>query len=157
MKGFLKEWALDPEGWYLGSGEETYDISKIDEEIHTNSVFHKERWIKENGLEQRLIVSYSPKYKHYQQQVRSRQVERAAKIVEKGSSAKTRNPNSPSRFVEEIQLTMDGEAAEKTSRSLDEEKIAEESKYDGFTAVCTTLEDDIADILKVNRRRWEIE
>ena len=157
MKGFLKEWALDPEGWYLGSGEETYDISKIDEDIHMNSVFHKERWIKENELEQRLIVSYSPKYKHYQHQIRSRQVERAVKIVEKGSKAKTKSPNSPSRFVEEIQLTMDGEVAEKISRHLDEKKIAEESMYDGFTAVCTTLEDDVADILKVNRRRWEIE
>ena len=157
MKGFLKEWALDPKDWSLGSDDETYDITKIDEDIHMNSVFHKERWIKENNLEQRLIVSYSPKYKHYQQQIRSRQVERAAKIVEKGSKAKTRNPNSPSRFVEEIQLTMDGEVAEKTSRSLDEKKIAEESMYDGFTAVCTTLEDDIADILKVNHRRWEIE
>ena len=157
MKGFLKEWALDPKGWSLGSGDKTYDISKIDEDIHMNSVFHKERWIKENGLEQRLIVSYSPKYKHYQQQIRSRQVERAVKIIEKGSKAKTRNPNSPSRFVEEIQLTMDGEVAEKTSRSLDEKKIAEESMYDGFTAVCTTLEDDIANILKVNHRRWEIE
>jgi len=157
MKGFLKEWALDPKGWSLGSGDKTYDISKIDEDIHMNSVFHKERWIKENGLEQRLIVSYSPKYKHYQQQIRSRQVERAVKIIEKGSKAKTRNPNSPSRFVEEIQLTMDGEVAEKTSRNLDEKKIAEESMYDGFTAVCTTLEDDIANILKVNHRRWEIE
>ena len=157
MKGFLKEWALDPKGWSLGSADETYDISKIDEDIHMNSVFHKERWIKENGLEQRLIVSYSPKYKHYQQQVRSRQVERAAKIVEEGSKAKTRNPNSPTRFIEEIQLTMDGEVAEKTSRSLDEKRIAEESMYDGFTAVCTTLEDDITDILKVNHRRWEIE
>jgi len=157
MKGFLKEWALDPKGWSLGSGDKAYDISKIDEDIHMNSVFHKERWIKENGLEQRLIVSYSPKYKHYQQQIRSRQVERAVKIVEKGSKAKTRNPNSPSRFVEEIQLTMDGEVAEKTSRNLDEKKIAEESMYDGFTAVCTTLEDDIANILKVNHRRWEIE
>ena len=157
MKGFLKEWALDPKGWSLGSGDETYDISKIDDDIHMNSVFHKERWIKENGLEQRLIVSYSPKYKHYQQQVRSRQVERAIKIVEKGSKAKTRNPNSPTRFIEEIQMTMDGEVAEKTSRSLDEKKIVEESIYDGFTAVCTTLEDDIYDILKVNRRRWEIE
>jgi len=157
MKGFLKEWALDPKGWSLGSGDKTYDISMIDEDIHMNSVFHKERWIKENGLEQRLIVSYSPKYKHYQQQIRSRQVERAVKIIEKGSKAKTRNPNSPSRFVEEIQLTMDGEVAEKTSRSLDEKKIAEESMYDGFTAVCTTLEDDIANILKVNHRRWEIE
>ena len=157
MKGFLKEWALDPKGWSLGSGDETYDISKIDENIHTNDVFHKERWINENGLEQRLIVSYSPKYKNYQQQIRQRQVDRAAKIIEKGSSAKTRNPNSPARFIEEIQMTMDGEVAEKTTRSLNEKKIAEESTYDGFTAVCTTLADDIADILKVNHRRWEIE
>ena len=157
MKGYLKEWALDTKGWSLGSGEKTYDISKIDEEIHMNSVFHKERWIKENGLEQRLIISYSPKYKHYQQQIRSRQVERAVKIIEKGPGAKTRNQNSPSRFVEEIQLTMDGEVAKKTLRTLDEKKIAEESMYDGFSAVCTTLEDDIEDILKVNHRRWEIE
>lgn len=157
MKEFLKEWALDPKGWSLGSSEKTYDISKIDEEVHMNSVFHKERWIKENDLEQRLIISYSPKYKYYQRQIRSRQVERAAKIVEKGLNAKTRNPNSPSRFIEELQLTMDGEVAEKISRSLNVEKIKEESKYDGFTAVCTNLEDDILDILKVNRRRWEIE
>lgn len=157
IKGFLKEWALDPKGWSLGYGDGNYDISKIDEKNHMNSVFHKERWIKENGLEQRLIVSYSPKYKHYQQQIRSRQVERASKIVEKGSGAKTHNPNSPSRFIEEIQLTMDGEVAEKTSRNLNKKKIVEESMYDGFTAVCTTLNDDVADILKVNRRRWEIE
>ena len=36
-------------------------------------------------------------------------------------------------------------------------RIAEEEKYDGFYAVCTTLEDDIKDIIKVNKRRWEIE
>ena len=157
MKGFLRDWALDPKGWSLGSCEETYDISNIDEDIHMNSVFHKERWIKENGLEQRLIVSYSPKYKKYQQQIRQRQVERAAMIIEKGSAAKTRNPNSPARFIEELQLTIDGEVAAMTSRTINNKKIAEESMYDGFTAVCTTLEDEIADILRVNRRRWEIE
>lgn len=122
-----------------------------------NSVFHKERWINENGLEQRLIVSYSPKYKYYQQRIRQHQVERAEWIIEKGSKVKTRNPNSPTRFIEEIQLTIDGEVAEKTSRSLNVKKIAEESMYDGFTALCTTLEDDIKDILKVKRHRWEIE
>lgn len=157
MKDFLKEWALDPKGWSLGNGSEIYDISSIDDELHMNSVFHKERWINENGLEQRLIVSYSPKYKRYQQQIRQRQVDRAARIIEKGSTYKTHNPNSPTRFIEEVQVTMDGEVAEKTSRSLNEKKIAEESMYDGFTAVCTTLEDDIADILKVSHRRWEIE
>lgn len=157
MKSFLKEWALDPKGWSLGSGEEIYDISNIDEDIYMDSVFHKERWINENGIEQRLIVSYSPKYKHYQQQIRQAQVERAEGIIEKGSKAKTRNPNNPMRFIEEIQLTIDGDVAEKTSMSLNVKKIAEESMHDGFTAVCTTLEDDIKDILKVNRRRWEIE
>ena len=29
--------------------------------------------------------------------------------------------------------------------------------FDGFYAVCTTLEDDIEEIIKVNKRRWEIE
>lgn len=77
MKGFLKEWALDPKGWSLGSSKESYDILAIDEESHMNSVFHKERRINKNGLEQRLIVSYSPKYKHYLKQIRQRQVERA--------------------------------------------------------------------------------
>lgn len=157
MKGFLQEWALDPVGWSLANSDKRYDISQIDETAHFNSVFHKERWIKENGLEQRLIVSYCPKYKHYQQQIRQRQIDRAARIIEKGPRTKTRNQNSPSRFIEQIQMTLDGEIAEKTSLSLNETKIAEESKYDGFTAVCTTLEDDITDILKVNRRRWEIE
>lgn len=56
-----------------------------------------------------------------------------------------------------MQLTMDGVIAEKAVKSLDRDKIIEEEKYDGFTAVCTTLEDDIKDILKVSRRRWEIE
>lgn len=157
MKEHLREWALDPKGWFLGDGKEEYDISEIDEVLHKNSVFHKERWINENDFEQRLIVSYSPKFKNYQQRVRQRQVDRANKIVKKGSSAKTRNPNSPDRFIEELQVTMDGVIAENTSLSLNEEKIAEESRYDGFTAVCTTLTDDISDILKVNRGRWEIE
>ena len=157
MKAFLREWALDPKGWSLGGSDSTYDLSEIDEDVHYSSVFHKERWINENGLEQRLIVSYSPKYKHYQQQIRQRQVDRAIRIIENGARGKTRNQNSPDRFIEQIQMTLDGEIAAKSSSSLNEARIAEEEKYDGFTAVCTTLEDDITDILKVNRRRWEIE
>jgi hypothetical protein len=29
--------------------------------------------------------------------------------------------------------------------------------YDGFYAVCTNLEDEVGDIIRVNQRRWEIE
>lgn len=157
LKSHIKEWALDPKGFYLGDGGETYDISKIDSHIYKDKVFHKERWINENGLEQRIVVSFSPSYREYQRSVRQRQVNSAVKILENGSSAATRNPNSPKRFIDEYQITFDGEIADKTVRSLDTAKISEEERYDGFYAVCTNLEDDIHTILKINRQRWEIE
>ena len=54
-------------------------------------------------------------------------------------------------------MTLDGEIAEIREQDLDIKRIEEEERYDGFTAVCTTLEDDMTSILKVSRRRWEIE
>lgn len=153
----LKEWALNPEGWHLGSSDKTYDLNKVDDQFHKDSIFYKERWINENNLEQRLVVTFSPKYKHYQKNIRERQIERAEKIVKQGNRASARNQNSPKRFVTEIQMTIDGVIADKQTSFLDTEKIAEEEKYDGFIAVCTTLEDDVSEILKINRHRWEIE
>ena len=41
--------------------------------------------------------------------------------------------------------------------ALDEERIREEAMYDGFYAVVTNLEDDPSEIIKINKRRWEIE
>lgn len=156
LKAHLKDWVLDPCGFHLGNSDKEYDISQIDEQQYRNSIFYKERWIHENGLEQRLIVTYSPKSKYYQREVRARQIERAAKLVQNPNSA-TRNQNSPDRFIAQMQMTLDGEVAEKCVKKLDHEKIAQEEQYDGFYAVCTTLEDDIHQILKINKHRWEIE
>ncbi|MGN1167744.1 MAG: IS1634 family transposase [Lachnospiraceae bacterium] len=157
IKTHLQEWALEPTGWKLDGSTQTYDLHMIDEELYKDRVFFKERWIKENGLEQRLIVSYSIKYKRYQQNLREHQLERAEKIVCSGTRSKKRNPNDPERFVETVQLTFDGEIAEQTMRQIDHERIAYEEAFDGFYAVCTTLQDDVSTILKINRQRWEIE
>lgn len=54
-------------------------------------------------------------------------------------------------------VTKDGEIAEKATYELDESRISNEEKYDGFYAVCTNLDDDPADIARINRDRWEIE
>src|SRR5699024_9463840 len=35
--------------------------------------------------------------------------------------------------------------------------IQKEEKFDGFYGVCTNLEDNAEEIIKVNQRRWEIE
>lgn len=53
----------------------------IDEEQHIDSIFHKERRINEDGLEQRMIVTYSVKYRNYQQNIRTEQISRAQKLL----------------------------------------------------------------------------
>ena len=155
----LKDWALSPEGWHLSGSDSEVDISEINEEeaLKSDLVYFKEKWIKENGLEQRLIVSYSVKYKNYQRSIRSRQVERAAKKAEKNASRTHSNPNSPDRFLKEINTTKAGEVAQEKTVVLDGDRIREEERYDGFYGVCTTLEDPVSDIIDISRRRWEIE
>ena len=54
-------------------------------------------------------------------------------------------------------VTADGEIAEKKVYTINYKAIAEEEKYDGFYGVCTNLEDNVEEIIKVNQRRWEIE
>ena len=157
LKGHLKDWALDPTGWSLTGDDMKYNLLTIDEELMMHKIFYKERWICENGMEQRFIVSYSPKYKIYQQKIRQRQIDRANKLVTNHTRITSRNPHSPSRFISQIKTTPTGEVAKETHYSIDNDAILKEARYDGFYGICTTLEDTIEMILKVNKQRWEIE
>ena len=164
LKSFLKDEAVDlTKGWKLPNNDKEFDISRLKDdedliEAYYNSIFYKERWIKENGLEQRLIVTYSVKYQEYQKRIRNRQIERAQKIIEKnpGKLEKAKQ-NDPKRFIQTISTTSNGEVAENNYYEIDNKKIIEEAKYDGLYAVCTNLEDDVKDIIEINKRRWEIE
>ena len=158
LKKHLKEWALDTEGWLLDDSVKTYDISKLDEEKYKDKVFYKERWIKEDGLEQKLIVTYSIKYRDYHRRIRNRQIERAQKVIDKNpGKLKKSNQNDFKRFIQKTSCTPDGEIAEKEVLSIDTKLIATEKSFDGFYGVCTNLEDGATEIIKVNKRRWEIE
>lgn len=161
VKKHIKEWALNPEGWSKGdsTGLDISSVMKVvdDGETFEDGIWYKERWINENGIEQRIIVSFSPKYRAYQRYIRSKQIERARKSAESNKKTTTKNPNSPSRFLDEVRYTDNGEVADNVEVVVNDGRIAEEEKYDGFYAVCTTLEDDIKDIIEVNKRRWEIE
>ncbi len=163
LKKHLKEWALKPDGWFLSSSSDPFNLDQIEASAdltntYRNATFFKERWIKEDGLEQRLIVTYSIKYKEYQRHIRSRQIERAAKLLDSNpSSLKKNRQNDYKRFIAKTPVTADGEIAEHEAYSLDQEIIAKEKTYDGFYAVCTNLEDDATAIAKINHNRWEIE
>lgn len=158
LKKHLKDWALSNDGWSLSDDHKKYNIDTVDEEKYFDKTFYKERWIKENGLEQKLIVTYSIKYREYQRQIRNSQIERASKVISNNpSKIKKCNPNDYKRFIEKTSVTPNGEIAEKDIYNINLEIIAKEEAYDGFYAVCTNLEDDASDIIKINHKRWEIE
>lgn len=167
---YLKEFALDPEGWHLPGSSETFCLDEIDEEADYHKIFYKDRWIKEdlsqrkikNGakpLEQHLIVSFSPKYKNYQRKIRKGQIDRAQKLIDSGNyKQRPKNQNDPHRFIVREKATKDGEICSEELVYLDTDAILEEERYDGFYAVCTNLSDmSIDEIVRINKKRWEIE
>ena len=172
LKKSLKKWALDLDGWHL-SGDATgklFNLQDLDEVEDKDKLFFKRQWIKEktqindNGakktveLEQQLIVSYSLKYRDYLRSIRNGQIERAEKMVERGEAAiGKKRQNDPRRFIKTNHTTNQGELADKATSYIDQNTVTEEEQYDGFYAVCTNLEDRPEDIVKVNKRRWEIE
>ncbi|MBD5523973.1 MAG: transposase [Lachnospiraceae bacterium] len=157
LKGFLQDFCLDDEGWYLPGDNKTYKLNGLDEQADYDKVFYKDRWINEDGLEQHLIVTYSVKYRNYQRLVRERQIERAKKYVESPSSLNRKKGTDPKRFVEQGHCTCDGEIADRTITCLDQNQIDEEARYDGLYAVCTNLAYAVPDIIAINTKRWEIE
>lgn len=168
LKKHLKSWALDTSGWKLPGSDKTYDISTLDEIIEKASkeekaqiiskVFYKERWIKENDFEQRLIVTYSIKHRDYQRKIRNSQIERAQKLVDDNpENIEKSRQNDYKRFIQKTACTPDGEVAEKKIYSIDNGTILKEEAFDGFYGVCTNLYDDVSEIIKTNHKRWEIE
>lgn len=156
LKKEEKEWALDPQGFKKVSDDTPIDITKLNS--NDKGLYYKDEPYTTKKLHQRLIITYSPKYAAYQRTIRDKQVERAQKMLDSGNTKKNRkNPNDPARFIEKTAVTPEGEAAD-IKYSLDENKITEETLYDGLYAVCTDLLDDnVADILKVSEGRWQIE
>ena len=167
---YLKEFALDPEGWHLTGSKKTYNINELDEDKFYDAVFYKERWIKEDlsarkikkgakPLEQHLIVSYSIKYRNYQSRIRQGQIERAQELIDSGKyKQRPKNQNDPHRFIAKDTMTGDGEVCSVEVPYLNKDLIAEEERYDGFYAVCTNLDDmSVDEIIRINKKRWEIE
>ena len=108
-------------------------------------------------LKQRVIITFSRKMMEYQKAVRSRQVERAKRLLARNDPEEIKKgPNDVKRFMKRTAKTRSGEEAGVTY-ILDEEKIAEEEKYDGYYAVATNLTDPAKDILAISSKRYQIE
>lgn len=131
------------------------DIKKLEND--TNLYYKEEPYKDDEILNQRLIVTYSPVYAKYQKTIRDKQVARALKIIESGKYRKSRNENDPCRFIIENKVTVNGEVADTSILSFNENKLNNETKYDGLYGCTTNLDDDVFSIIKIAKGRWEIE
>lgn len=172
------DWALETDGWRLvpwsgaqkaartamGLGVDddtdmTFDLTADDTaRYYGDRTFYRERWIvnEKTGFSQRMIVTFSFRYRHYLRALRRRQVAAAETMARKGCSGKKR-PTSPERFLSETHATEQGEVAVFKTVALNLDAIADEERYDGFYAVCTDLNDNVDEILRLNHNRWEAE
>lgn len=138
----------------------TFDISKQENaSLYYGRTFYREKWIrhKDSGFEQRLIVTFSYRYRAYLGWMRQQRLARAEGIVARGSKPKAK-PDSPMRYVSEAYATGDGEEAVYRSLAINTKAIEDEKAYDGFYGICTDLEGNSVDeIIGLNHNRWESE
>ena len=153
--------ALNPKQYRKLGSNKFIDLSKLDETdpLVYETIYYKEIPIESKKLSETLIVTYSPKYKHYQSKIRQGQIDRAIKMIGSGNKIKktNKNPNDPGRFIRKTSVTEYGEVADKEFFELNQEAIEREAMYDGFYAVTTDMEGDVGKIIEINKRRWKIE
>jgi len=131
------------------------DVGLTEEVLCANG---KKKTVKSKALlKQKIIITFSRKALEYQRYIRNRQIERArAMLNDLDPESYRKGPHDVTRFIKRSSKGANGEKAS-DSYILDEEKIAEEEKYDGYYAVATNLSDSAKDILAVNSQRYKIE
>ena len=164
LKKPLQDWALETTGWHMSGSKEEYDISQLNPDEYYNVTFYKERWEPTKMstgevLEQRLIITFSFKYREYLSYVRNRQISRAQALIDsgRGNTSKRKSPNDAKRYIKSEYCTPDGELAQIENFSLNQDMIDQESRFDGFYGICTDLEGSAPEIIKINGGRWIIE
>ncbi len=171
VKKDLQDWALDPEGWSFtdrrsgkpvqvtGYSLENLDKNEDDARELYNTVFYKERTTAERGLDQRLIATFSLKYRDYMRKLRDRKLKRAQKMIDRGTYGHE-SERSPKSLIKQKHLTKKGEQATKTEAEINDEKVKDDSRFDGFYCNATNLfkeECSTSQIAAIAHRRFEIE
>ncbi len=164
LKESYKEKIFDKTEWRIPKDlKNIYNLETIenDEQLrekYYDTLFYKIIETETKSVKQDLIVTFSFKYFDYNRSIRNNQIERAKKSIETNQvTRKGKNQNDYRRFINSLNSTDNGEVAENITYSINQDVIDEEEKYDGYYALTTNLIDNINEILKIVKGRWEIE
>ena len=164
LKDEYKNQVFNKVGWRIaGDLKNVYNLETIEnnEELkdkYYDTLFYKIIETETKSVKQDLIVTFCFRYFDYNRNIRNSQIERAKKNIETNNiTRKGKNQNDYRRFIESTSSTKNGEIAENTTYSINQNIIDEEEKYDGYYALTTNLNGDITEIFKIVKGRWEIE
>ena len=164
LKDEYKTQVFDKSDWRIPNDlKNVYNLEDIEnndslKEKYYETLFYKIIQTETKSVKQDLIVTFCFKYFDYNRNIRNNQIERAKKSIETNNvTRKGKNQNDYRRFIDSLNSTDNGEVAENTTYSINEDLIKEESKYDGYYALTTNLVGDVNEIFKIVKGRWEIE
>lgn len=169
--------ALDPRGWHIAFRDhnlesicpddpdrDTFNLDEIDLDAERHTKFYKEIIInktvggkKGTARPERVIVTYCHDFALYLRHKRDERVKAAEKIIKNRQVKSRQSQQDPRQYVSTVYVTKDGEPAEYISMSLDSKAIENESRFDGFYAYGTSLDDEAVDVLRARSFHHEIE
>ena len=172
-----QDMALDPRGWRVAFRDnrlppidpqnperETFNLKEIDLNNERHTKFYKEIIVNkrtdgkaDTQRAERVIVTYSHDYALYLRHKREERLRQAEKIVSKKQAKSRQSQQDPRRYVETTYLTKDGCKANRIAMAIDDKAIENETRFDGFYAYGTSLDDNAIDILRARSLHHEIE
>jgi transposase len=160
--GDFKEWVLDSRG-YRETSKHFKIKSKLvpDAEINvTIGQNGKNKKKKKFIVEQKWIVFYSEKYAVRAKHKREEAIAKAVKMIKNPAKYRQTFDYGAAGYIENIKFDKDtGEIINAEEiLVLDQQKIDDESKYDGYYAIVTSeLDDEDEHIVDMYRGLWRIE
>ena len=147
---FMKEFDRKaPENKYLYNGK-AYKVIVADHSVELNGFYDEKQY--KNGktgqvkakavIPQSLVITFSRKQFEYQRAIRNRQIERARKLLAEAKDVEElkKGPNDIRRFISRKKTKAEEKLSIQELYEINEERILEEQKYDGFYAIATNLD-----------------
>ena len=158
----FKDWALDDSGY-----RELTDRYKLKSILVPNAVVHvtvgmkgKKKIKKEVRIPQKWIVFYSEKYAIRAKYKRDEAIAKALDMINNPAKYRRSFDYGAAGYIQKLKISKDtGEILNIEDKlSLDIEKIEEEEKYDGYSAIVTSEFNETDEyIVEMYRGLWHIE
>lgn len=109
--------------------------------------------LSETVSQPKIIITFSRKLMEFQRSIRERQIQRARKRIQwPAADTYKYNSDDAGRFIKRVSSQDSREVYE-----LDQDLIAEEEKYDGFSAIVTDLDGEFGSIVETSFYRYKLQ